>query len=1496
MARRPRKPIPKKATAPKPATGPGSKARIGAGPKVKDSPASGADLKPDLVIDIKVPKTRRDLKLPVDKAPNLKPEAPPLALFPLSLEYRFVTREQPPVLKDTSKLREAVADLVKGRRTTSLKGRAAQAKVEKKVFDDLQRHGPVFRKAAPATEELWVRWYPEDSFADQGVAPATEDETAALSAFEAAIGAGAWWDMSDAAVSAEWQNFARAVGPARAVHLARGGGGDDAYPARIGRIAALPRKVALYALDGGRLTRLGEGGAIPRNRRSSPSDVAYTPDAAEPGGWLVDFEAAVAKGMGVKLTDPAALKLAKDADWIIAIGLSRPAGTREIEELFESQIANGDFSLLPQDAPTNNTPDAPSHLARPETDLGSFTSRASAAERGAIAANADADRLAEALDLPRDLLHRAVDADQTGFEDARAMLRVVGPALLDDALDGVSPVDGVAENTFIDILAASITARGPLPALRFGDAAMGVLPMSRIFDLKPPESGADSARGKVHKFLADYARIGRALLPGVAERRVPVIEPGDPEAPDKLFDILAGERVSKRIDVVANGGDKPQALGCPYVDGRFSQHWARTYLRALRIRPASDLPDPDRRDKNWPLLYRLARLSLANNTERLAVKGLGQKLGATRKEAEKRAGPEGARLRKAFAARSVATLATGAEKVAALSVLPQRALRQLTLVNRAYVDALKRLESIASRPNGSAELEVLLCEVVDLFQHRIDAFATGLAYARLKASREAGRGGLQAGYYGLLGKLRPQSETGGGDGYIQAPSMPQAVTAALLRSAYLRHRGDAAFQINLSSHRVRGALKLLDRIAKGHDLREVLGLRGERLLHDARKDRLILQLRLRFPLEAERGSNLGARRVFDGMSFIESDHGDGDLRALRTRLKDELDALADVVMAEATHQRALGRGAVANAWLSVLSGHPPPGRPEFLKTQRHGQGSSHRVSLLTAAEGPADGAAPREIAEPALAALARRMMPDFDAAALTVQLFLGDQPASPPTTIRLGEHLGMSPLDLIVGGTSEIEARGRHAIHVALAIDPPETSEGAARVAMTPAGPALQTTLDVARALQKAVQTGRTLEPGDLNAAAPAAAGELDEAAGIAIIGKSIDTLHKRMDALSRRMRTVLRALHRPFNDYRAAMSEAVRRRDADAGDAAVEEALARAEPSRLALMTALRDLAAFGAPKALRPIDSDAVLEDPETQTEAIGDMIRDVAGRMAALNAAVAAHRPEGRASLSVARRDLAECVAVLQGALDGEATPVLPPIPRDDPRLRPAIGAAETMEGALGVWATERPDLGRLTALEKLDPSLRAYPGADEATILGTDPDPDPRPEDEAPGVRHHAVFAARESDMRGAGPVAGIVLDEWSVERPSRTQMSGIAINYDSPQSEPPHCVLLGVPPHEKFTSWSMLRAAELVQETIAWSMIRALSSHDRLTPAALFPGSNLVPHRHDGEKATPRIPTRSIFDRLGKKTARGMQIAETDDAKGATLRDAPERRGFGRVKE
>jgi hypothetical protein len=79
---------------------------------------------------------------------------------------------------------------------------------------------------------------------------------------------------------------------------------------------------------------------------------------------------------------------------------------------------------------------------------------------------------------------------------------------------------------------------------------------------------------------------------------------------------------------------------------------------------------------------------------------------------------------------------------------------------------------------------------LDLFANRIDAWITSLATRRLDTMRERRATGLHIGAFGVVENLLPDSSARPSQaldslGYIHAPSIQQATTASVLRSAFL---------------------------------------------------------------------------------------------------------------------------------------------------------------------------------------------------------------------------------------------------------------------------------------------------------------------------------------------------------------------------------------------------------------------------------------------------------------------------------------------------------------------------------------------------------------------------------------------------------------------------------------------------------------------------------------------------------------------------------------
>lgn len=1461
----------------------------------------------------------------------LRTEAAPLALFPMRLEYRFLQRRVPLIrnvltggaqiatqaeaavpkaVDANAQTRSATSKRVKkqdrvqtqtGSKTASKTSSKSKAGVETRAAQDARVFEGVRNAHLEAfgamREELWIRCYPDESFSEEGIEPVNEEERKARDIYKNIVANSQpprqWWEIEDDALSAAWQTFVKFVGAYRAIHLMRTdgvnpGSADDieAEQNRQGRIAVLPKRISIFTFKDGKASLLVTGKPIEQNASDKPSKISYNLSSIEPGGWLTDYNIAVASGLGLKVTDAQKLTQAKQADWIIAIGLHEGAAQDEIQDMLERHISAGKFGVLPQDSPTNNTPNSKSYLSDPDEHILEFTKQATAMERGAYAspAKTSADLLASAFGVDGAKIRAALDGSDTGFEDAKAMLWAIGPGLLGDSLSAVAKhvdVSGVFNSDLIRIMAQAVLARGALPAVRFGENAMGVLPVTKVSDftitkgsglLQPEVSErVPSKETKIYNFLKKYSVITKGMLSQQADHKSPVIIPGDPEATDKLREIFQSCRVSQRIDVADiqdNITPSLNNIGCGYIDGSSAHQKANAYIYQFLDPSASDLPDPARNDPNWPLLYRLMKVSwLSLHEERNS--------GEVNLEFERGGIPQMRRIN------SVA--------------LPE------------YRAALIHLSKLASQDDGLAKLEILMFEVLDLFQHRGDAFAVGLAYAKLNRIRENGINTTYAGYFGFLGKLKPESLTAQSDGYIQAPSSAQATTAALMRSAYLRYQADGAFKMDLSSKRVRNALKLLDLLSKGHSLSEGLGMRGERWLHDKKLDMLILPLRSAYPIKSEKDKDIGARRIFDGLHYMGEDFSnwgtfvDPTFLELQNVLKDKFDALSDIIVAEATHQRAMGNSQAANAWLQVLSGHPPPGLPVFLKTQRQAQGTSYSLMLAFEHKAPTLNSVPRAIADPALAAICVTAMPGFSNALLklTATVTQSGQPLT-QIDIALENDLELAPIDLVIGGASEIEVRAKSFLiqkflSGAQSFDSFNSTGGLddfvnGKLTLSvdiDSGPSpVRGLLERAETVRKAIQSGRPMEPADLNKSADSSDFVLEEKEEISIIEQGLGYLKTRVELLIQKLTGLASDYDIAFSSFHTAMEELGRRMRSQASEVSIEAQRSIVEGKLDILRPALAKLSTFSEPAALRPLSVDKYVKDIEGNDANLIELRARIAAKLTRLQQHTGTNpNPDynhvqltGHTQLQSARESRRLMVEALQFALDGDALPVFVPMKRQLQKMKFAIKPEPPISdfnAVLPDWSRSRKGVSACKALGALLPDARALK-IDEKAILSADQitasgqqvyDVDGVLEDQhiPPSPEFTATLICDPALAASAGMICGLIGDEWSGQIPGKTQMAAMAINYDSPQSEAPHAVLLCVPPNKSVSSWSETVAAEFVGEVIDLMKARSVTSDDRITPAAMFPLSNQVDLKPAPGQAQ-RIP-------LARKWVNGGLISE-----------------------
>ncbi len=408
--------------------------------------------------------------------------------------------------------------------------------------------------------------------------------------------------------------------------------------------------------------------------------------------------------------------------------------------------------------------------------------------------------------------------------------------------------------------------------------------------------------------------------------------------------------------------------------------------------------------------------------------------------------------------------------------------RQATRHLYEQLEAVRHLKDLPT-----ARLERIFTEHIDCCAYHLDAWQLGMVHYQLAHMRyqdNTGKEvlpGLYLGAFGWLEDVRPENKElkpvqldaelakifnkpgdvplmsdASNGGYIHAPSLNHAVTAAVLRNGYLVNAAPGnpqSLAVNLSSSRVRVGLSMLEGIRNGQSLGALLGYQFERGLHDrynlAEVDELIYKLRKAFPLRADRLhatksdpdvaiEAIEARNVIDGLSLVNHIKRTGNItypfgKPLPTateaqraaidaevnRMFDSHDAVADLALAEGVHQAVQGNYDRASATLDAYSkGHFPP-EPDVVQTPRSGIGLTHRIGLhlvpgLSSVQSPIATIAmtPRAVAEPALNQWLATHLPPPNQVGCVVRY-------TNPVTQQVAEHqvtqqqLQLQPIDLL---------------------------------------------------------------------------------------------------------------------------------------------------------------------------------------------------------------------------------------------------------------------------------------------------------------------------------------------------------------------------------------------------------------------------------------------------------------------------------------------------
>ena len=267
--------------------------------------------------------------------------------------------------------------------------------------------------------------------------------------------------------------------------------------------------------------------------------------------------------------------------------------------------------------------------------------------------------------------------------------------------------------------------------------------------------------------------------------------------------------------------------------------------------------------------------------------------------------------------------------------------------------------------SDSAELiRSHVIEFFDIFNYRLDAWLMGFLNNKIRMRMNRSSHGLALGCFGWLFNLREEDDfklvcT---NEYIIAPSINQAVTGAILRSSYNNSLKNGKARnydmgVNLSSERVRTAIRIIEGIQNGLSLGCILGADMERLIHEAytpdlELDSCIYKLRQDYPLmkndtDDVPGGSPANITVLNGASLLDdyaarkpkgknaiTDWLKDDLQLFNGNSKqnkkiealieiidiidDEKDALTDVVLSESVYKLTQGNTEASTAISQAL--------------------------------------------------------------------------------------------------------------------------------------------------------------------------------------------------------------------------------------------------------------------------------------------------------------------------------------------------------------------------------------------------------------------------------------------------------------------------------------------------------------------------------------------------------------------------------------------------
>lgn len=774
-----------------------------------------------------------------------------------------------------------------------------------------------------------------------------------------------------------------------------------------------------------------------------------------------------------------------------------------------------------------------------------------------------------------------------------------------------------------------------------------------------------------------------------------------------------------------------------------------------------------------------------------------------------------------------------------------------------WIDARNSLARIAG--NSVRDLNLLTAEAMDVSAFRLDTWRLSMVNQRLNALRGIIEGsstrnkGVYLGAYGWVTNIKPVAKTVvatpdhhqgtvysaiDNRGYIHAPSVNQAVTAAVLRSGYndrARQTMSDPLSVNLSSERVRCALDIMEGIRNGQELGVLLGYEFERRMLEfgqtgerpqeniGKLRRIYAQNNTLVETTPETIEKVKARNVVNGIALVEKYKSSGigtiqieaEIVAGETLIQRQiewiwniLDAVGDLAMSEGMFHIVQGNPVKGGAIMQAASKGGVIAEPDVINTIKTGIEVPQRLTLHFQADPELINGwnniqdSPRSTAEPRVNAWLSEMLPDPENIYCRVKV---DDLIDPsPITIK---DLGLQAIDLmyLVGENltdddSMLSLIIKRYYRSTRSVD----SSGNVAVIYSPGMGAMYSLQDVHAILlysRRIITAARHLDTHDYM---------LPEAADGVTKHYFPKKFEDRLDIARTQLQTAI----------------------TDLGD------VLNTPFSFEAYKNALYPFSRFGMEQSVYEFAVDERVED-ETQLKAWGQTVMSVATQRyadSALSMSIPADGDE-------AETYIADAIARFK-TIFGAAFAAIPTfeirsaersivetelttgntllVNEDDPdllvdqwlsgvaRVRPMVANFELLHILV---QTLSPDhLG----IRKLQPLQLPYDSSVVERWLAIEVD------NVAALKEGRVAFGASlYKDYQPGGQQAGILVDEWIDIIPNKEETTGVSFHHNQPNAKAPQCLILGLTP-QITGNWRWNDIVDMLNETFELAKARGLS--------------------------------------------------------------------------